>query len=46
MLEARLGYNYLVGASVLIQNRLLSEILSALAALVRFLSGVDAQVLQ
>lgn len=35
----------LVGARVLVQDRLLTEIFAALLTLVRFLAGVDAQVL-
>jgi len=36
----RLGYNYLVGTRVLIQDRLLPEVLAALAALVRLFSSM------
>lgn len=37
--------NYLVGSGMLIENGLLSEILTALTALIRFFAGVDTYML-
>lgn len=44
-IRLRLGYNYLVGACVLVKYGLLTEVLAALATLIRLFTGVDAQVL-